>query len=396
MQLERSVKQLISGQDREASKAFDELRPLIAPLIERHLARRYSTYSLDLREEATQETLLKVWNHRTALKWQGEESWNAFLRHVARNTLIDLSRRVKEVEMPEGFDAPSEEKFELEIEDHASLKMIYQAADLLWLGLDPKLSPETHTRQILAAQLFYLDNAPWQEVVEMLPPERIGDPPLNQETLDLWLSHIGVFRALAYHELYASYDGITAHLLHKSLLQYALSPENCLSDRLDALFQIACREGTREKIALQDLPNDCQWTWRETALVFLVFRYGFTIEQILRREEFSFTREEIDSITVKSHALFPFIDQMRRLLRALEAVPNRDEALKESGLWKRLAFQYELVDKLQHRAILDRIQGAAELAGTSITPNTLQAWISNCRLWDSLIKFCRKQFDLQD
>ena len=390
MDLERAVKQLISAQDTEASKAYGELFAQTSTLIEKHLGRRFSTVSADVREDSTHETLVKIWKHRKVLRWKGEASWNAFVCCVARRCVIDQIKSVKEVEFPQEFDPPAPHHFMPEIEDSLAMKMIYQAADLLWLGLDPALTPETHIRQALAAQFVYLDGVPWEELIDLLPPERPGDPRLTEETLNIWLTHPGVFRALAYHELYASYDRLTCHLLGAAMA--LADSSDTLSDHLDKIYQISCEQRMRESVS----PLNCDWNWREITLIFLIFRYGFTQEQILRREDFSFSNEEIEALTVKSHALFPFIQQMNQLMKALEDVAVRDEALADTGLWKRLVFQYELSDKLHHKAILHRIQGAADVAGVAITQNTLQAWISNRRLWDSLVKFCRQRFEVDD
>lgn len=145
------------------------------------------------------------------------EAWRGFLKTTARRCCVDLFRRRSEATLDGAIldETAADEGADTlgALMDALEMQALHHHADILWLGLDPVLSPEAHTRRLLAAQLFYLDGLPWKTVLPLLGPPRPGEPPLTRAALDVWLTDPGVLRHLAYHTLYYDNDRLAAFLL---------------------------------------------------------------------------------------------------------------------------------------------------------------------------------------
>ena len=62
-----------------------------------------------------------------------------------------------------------------------------------------------------------------------------------------------------------------------------------------------------------------------------------------------------------------------------------------SGLWKRLVFEYSFGEELPHKDIHNYLEPPAKQVGYKLTPAMLNAWISNRRLLQQLLKFQAKR-----
>ncbi|HLV79281.1 MAG TPA: sigma-70 family RNA polymerase sigma factor [Chthonomonadaceae bacterium] len=336
---------------------------------------RYRCDSQELIEDAIQDAFVKIWRLRAGFADQGVAAWYAYLKRVADSCCADLLRGRKpdiplpvfrEEEAPRSDPDPLDEILEALMAALQAGQLAHQA-DILWLELDPALSEDTHVRQLLAAQLVYLDGAPWQEAVDVLGAPAPGEDPLTRETLDAWLAHHGVLRYLAYSELYYANDRLAGALLGWD--------EEVPSGALDEVM----------RQALSPTPSEVApggWAWPEVAVILWRYRNALLVEQIVQRSDCPLTRQEIINLLVRTGANLPFGKKMADLLAALARAPGvrAREALGAPGLWKRLAFQYCYTDDLPHRDIQERTQPAAERAGYTVTLAALNGWLSQGRL----------------
>ena len=328
----------------------------------------------DLIEDAIQDAFVKIWRLRASFTNHGIPAWYAYLKRVGDTCYTDIMRG----EPPSGVDqpdpadkAPPRERMELDKIMETLLAAIQAGqlahlADVLWLDLDPVLPEDTHVRQLLAAQLIYLDGAPWQEVLDMLGASPPGEDPLTRETLDAWLAHPGVLRYLAYNELYYANDRLAGYLFGQ---------EGTPSETLDMLMRQAFGP-----YPAGEAPGG--WNWSEVAVILWRYRNALLIEQIAQRSDCPLTRQHITDLLVRTGARLPFSKKMADLLARLGRAPGvpARAALGAPGLWRRLAFQYWYADDLPHRDIQERTQPAAEQVSNNVTLAQLNGWLSQGRL----------------
>ncbi|HZT41687.1 MAG TPA: sigma factor [Chthonomonadaceae bacterium] len=329
----------------------------------------------DLIEDAVQDAFIKIWRLRESFTNQGVAAWYAYLKRVADTCCTDILRGKRpDIPLPTYRDeeAPRHElvvvdKIMEQILAAIQAGRLTHLADTLWLELDPALSEDTHVRQLLAAQLTYLDGAPWQEVLDMLGASLPGEDPLTRETLDAWLAHPGVLRYVAYNELYYANDRLAGALLGLG--------NGVASEALDALMRQAL-----DSTPADEAPGG--WNWPEVAVILWRYRNALLLEQIVQRSDCPLTRPQIKALLVRTGAHLPFNKKMADLLAGLGRAPGipARAVLGTPGLWKRLAFQYCYTDDLPHRDIQERTQPAAERVGYTITLAALNGWLSQGRL----------------
>jgi DNA-directed RNA polymerase specialized sigma24 family protein len=336
------------------------------------------------REDAIQDALANVWKARARFRNQGGAAWRGLLRLTAMRCWLDrVGRTAGRPSEPEDAleqlpdeDLPTADDVISQVSLAIDAGRLYDQANVLWLALDPAVSPTVHTRQLLAAQLFYLDREPWDQVLRLLPPEAPGEPPLTREVLDCWLSHAGVLRLLAYQTLYFSNHRLAACILGL--------PESTEPRALDEMMRLAVRE---------DPGPAAPGGWKWPVVVVLLWRYrsALTAREILSRSDCPYDPDALEGVLVRSAALLPFSTEMAKLLSALARAPRAREALGAPGLWQRLAFQYRYQDDLPQRDIQERTAPAAEQVGYSITPGVLNVWLSGGRLLRRLAQSCPAQ-----
>jgi DNA-directed RNA polymerase specialized sigma24 family protein len=337
-------------------------------------------------EDIISETFTRIWIARDRYRYEGVPAWHKYLTTTAKYIFIDKVRARKSnisLDMnhipPKDLDiliAFLEALFHKDMDDWVGQgegKWMYHQANLLWLGLDAALPPHTHTRQLVAAQLYYLEGVPEAELAEFLPPSQPDEPPLTKQTLAKWLRDPGVLRYLTYNALYYSNDRLAGHLLGL--------PEPVCVAALNAQEQ-AARAVKGETI---DRANG------ETAVILWRYRHGESAEDILARAECPLDRKELSALLAGLEGRLPFNKQMADVLAGIGRVRGRMEAeeiLRKPGLWQRLALQYRYAEDLSLRDVHARIQSAAQQVGYKITENMLEAWLSGRRLVKRLAHFC--------
>lgn len=335
-----------------------------------------------VREDVVQEALAKIWRSRAGIEDRGIAAWCGLLKRVTDRCYLDLVRaRADEPVLPEFRieDVPDEElPIAEDLIARACLFLgsgeLQRLPDALWLGLDPGVAQEIHTRRLLAAQLFYLDGEPWHNVLRLLGPGPAGEQELTRELLDSWLSDPGVLRHLAYATVYHSNDRLASALLE-------------LEDVRPSLLDDLSRQASS---APPDAPAVGGWSWGEVAVLLWRYRYALTEEHILGRKDCTYGREELSAILDRFRARFPFSEMMEGLLnRVTPVLPSVREILSAPGLWQRLAFQYRYGDELPHRDVGERIEAAAAGVGYAVTPAMLNVWLAGRRLLTRLFRYCQ-------
>jgi hypothetical protein len=291
---------------------------------------------------------------------------------VARNVFLDSWRAAKR-DQPEWEPDPWPD-LDADLAAHLGAQSAYQAANVLWLGLDATLPAATHDRQLLAAQLYYEEGVPFDTLPTLLGCAPPGEAPLSRATLNLGLQHPGVLRFLGFHTLFYANDRLAGHLLG-------------LGDRIAAeTLNLWMRKAVAEE---PDGLSPCGFTWMEVILVLQRFRNAVPFDRILEHHANAVTAEQLAELLDRLEPRQPFIHQMRRLLIALERLPRTRarEQLAHAGLWKRLAFQYCYDQDLPHRDILERTQRSATLVNYNLTAGMLNVWLSGGRLLHQLARF---------
>ena len=379
-----ALTQFTGSNEKVARRAFDCLSEQRRGYLDAYL-RHATGLNADDRADVIQAAFHQVWRARSSFQGRGIPAWLGYLKTVARRCCVDLLRTRTETTLDYSLEDTAEEGSEdptydalTALMDAAEAGDIRHRADILWLGLDPALSPEAHTRRLLAAQLSYLDGGlPWDTVLRLLGPDPPGEPPLRRAALDEWLADPGVLRHLAYTTLLYGNDRLAGRLL-------SLPADPPDREALDALErQAALSESVEEKAG--------DWTWAEVAVILWRYRHALLTEQILQREDCRLERDVLTALLDRTVKCFPFSEEMWSLLAALSGpLGSRTvDILRHRGLWQRLAFQYRYQEDLPHLDIRDRLQPAAKHVQTEITPGMLNVWLSNGRLLERLARACR-------
>ncbi|MEJ5252230.1 MAG: RNA polymerase sigma factor [Chthonomonadetes bacterium] len=374
--LTRAIDLLTSPNEDRAREAWEQLWEISRPYLLRYLSTWL--HNPDDREDVIQDAFLRVWTFRTRFRNQGEQAWFAFIRRTAYRCMVDMRRRYVQETLSLDDVEESEIAGITDVADSLAAAMLahelYSAADILWLGLSPQVSPQTRQVQLLAAQLYYLHEASWQEVMRLLAPSGVR---VDRRTLGAWLSDTGVLRSLCYHELYYSNDRLAG-----SLLQL---PEPYSEKQMDVLVQYIM-----QGLNLDGLPDGMSRD--EAWLILWRYRYALPPNKILQRTDCPYQAEQMQVLLERLHQQLPFRQRMDYLLSRFEQTPgvNIPDVLHEAGLWQRLALQYCYHDDLSHVDIYERMAPAAERAGYCLTMGMLNVWLSNGRLVQKLARFYRQ------
>lgn len=358
----------------EQRQALEQLIALSRESIERYLRDRMEIRDESLRQDLIQETFVKLWDRRAAFRNQGVSAWHGLLRRVASNCYYDTLRRKRDLPQDEAWLREAEgESWNDEWEavykllTDALAGQLYYTANLLWLDLDPALSAASHDRQFLAAQLYYLDGWPWEEVLDFLktqPP--LEEPALTRDSLLSWLRHPGVLRLLAFRELYFSNDRLAAHLLGFDVPA---------AHELDRVMQRASAQ------------PPAGFTWEEASVILWRYRYNRSAQEIAKNPQCPLTLEQITALLASLALGQPFSIKMESLLKHVPTLKTQAQ-LDKPALWQRLTFQYGYsADELPQRDILERVQPAAQRVDFDLNEGQLTAWLSGKRLLKSLIGY---------
>jgi DNA-directed RNA polymerase specialized sigma24 family protein len=355
---EGDVLRIFAGADEEAARqAWGRLWELNRFRLQGFLIRTLNVDARrDIIEDIIEDVFLKLWDMRPRFEHRGIEAFHGLLYKMVKHRYLDLIRdRQEKAEDVEDWDAIPDSDLSAVggIVDTVLAEELYHLANVLWLELDPSLSRETHNRQLIAAQLYYLDGEPEEEVLRLLGSPSPVEPPLTRDTLDEWLWHSGVLRHVAYQELYYSNDDLAAYLLNNS--------------------------------------PQADWTDAEKTIILWRYRNALLMDQILERKDCPYTQEKLAALLDRLKSCLPFSSQMARVLAGLARAPQRDGrgALSRRGLWQRLAFQYRYGEEIPVRDVQERTQPAAAQVGYEVKFEVLNMWLSGGRLLEQLARFCR-------
>lgn len=298
----QALAQFAIGDEESARQAFDILSIHARPYLHTYLrAKGLADEQKDIREDVVQDTLSRVWGTRRSYRNEGVEAWRGFLKKIAHNCLVDTIRRRQshpETLLDETYVGECADMLGAVLNAQEQ-QTLGRHADILWLGLDSTFPFEAHTPRLLAAQLFYLDGLPWNQIPRLLGPPKLGEPPLTRATLDAWLADPGVLRHLAYHTLYYNNDRLAAFLLGLD------APGD-----LDAVRRTAAD-------AAPDALGPGGWTWAETSVILWRYRHALLHNHILQRDDCALSSELLTDLIDRTLACFPFSKEMVSLLNTL-------------------------------------------------------------------------------
>lgn len=92
---------------------------------------RINLASAPAAEDIAQETFLKAWHALPSFSYGAGSSIQAFLFKIARNNLIDLSRKKKELALDEAFEIESENDIEEELDRKNNIETVQKALSKL-------------------------------------------------------------------------------------------------------------------------------------------------------------------------------------------------------------------------------------------------------------------------
>lgn len=347
-----------------AEEAFARLTPRIERFLYRYLAHLLPKH--EDREDVVSTTLSRIWQRRTAFRVQGVSGWWSYVAKAGRRCALSKL----------GEDVAAESVDEDAIEECSGIELLalyaddrrrlYEAADRLWLKVEPDLSPIERKRRLLAAQLVFLHDVSPKSV-----PEFIGPGRHSRDEVDRWLSSEPTLLDLAYHELFWDNDELTRHVL-------GLGDEDHGLD-----WWIAQVEARPSGNAPNGMP------WDEVAVIVWHFYYAMSPERILVRAG-TLEQKFVDGVLARAEERVPHCELIRRLATAFSVSWIRSRPLANPGLWKRLVFQYCVHSGLPHKRILQYTQPAAAVVGHKITKGMINVWLSNGRLFSQLANFAQE------
>src|ERR1043166_7972847 len=251
MEEEALLGRLVSGNDRDASAAFDRLTEIVRPRLLGFLARLTSSNAE--REDVAQDTLVKLWEVRGRFQYRGVDRFYAWLHLSAKRRIFDIRRvEIENNNLPD----PGERD---EYVDSSDLEAVEHCANTLWLGLPKDESNEVHVRMLLAAQYTYLHKQTRERVVKLLGGG------ICRDTLDTWVSHEGALRYLIFQQLYYPAE---------NLLWTYVFPDKPFDE--GACYDLV-RASQAPSPAGEPPPG---WTWPEVRILFMRYCCAILPEEI--------------------------------------------------------------------------------------------------------------------
>jgi RNA polymerase sigma factor (sigma-70 family) len=375
-----------------AERALAILQKRYMPALHAYL-RNTGVSSADDRDDLISKAFIKLWAARKRINFPSDSAGRSYLFTIVNRCMVDAIRdfartRTVSVEMLHGTDdePTSCESPEALVYARVISAQLMTAANCLWLGLDSSLLPATHTRQLLAAQLFYLENCTLEEIVLQLQPARPpGEPTLTIAVLETWLNHAGVIRLLAYEQL--CYD--SARLLNIVLGIRKLTP-----DLISNLWHCA-------RSSPPDAPAIDELSWAAVAVAIMRYQLAISFDEVAaaRNEvvrSWGYSQPQILALLETVRSRLPFSRDVEALLDRLECharmAKSRHHVLALPDVWQRLAFQYSYIMDLAQKDTLERVQPAAGTAGYRLAESTLNVWISGKRLQKRLLKYWQEHY----
>ncbi len=315
------------------------------------------------REDIIQQIFQRVWKSRERFEFTTVGAWWRFLRTMTRNCLIDHVRSQSETASLEDLELQDIPPAEIEMVDAVveameDRRLLYRLADELFLDLPQGISDSLRTHHLLAAKLFLIDRMPWQTVCRIMNSQTNEFELMGRSDLDRIVSDPSLIRHLAFTELHWENEQLCAYLL-----------------------EIGSDPG-KDSLGLEN-----PWSEEQKEAIQLRFQYALLLDQILSRLGTSVNKSELVAIFDRCVQLFPFVEIMYRLRQNVGPVKGGLDQLASPGLWHRMVFQYHCHNALPQKDILDRTAGAAQAAGTDVTPGKLNVGLSNGRLFKKLADY---------
>ncbi len=338
MNFEIALRRLTSKDLSEAQTAFDWLQEHSRERAGRTL-RRDVTNSHE-REDVLQEAFVRCWLNRSGFAPRGEAAWFGYLNLLGRRIWLDRIRGAQRERLSvnsEGDDGSQE--WEVPDTERTTVEQVLEAleaerldalADVVLLRMPRELSPEQVNRRLLAAQLYYLDRVPLEEIPACLTCPPVGESPLTDDTMQEWLLDPPILLKLFYTELYRDGRSLAAEIL-------GLGGE-VSSAALTDLERNICSTGPISG-----------WSADEIRFVLWRYRWGLSVHEIQLRKDCNLSAPEIEALGVRCAARVPFESVMGILLERFGRQRKRVRetirlALEEADLWQRLAFTYSYRD----------------------------------------------------
>lgn len=353
MEEEALLRNFVNTDDKRAQVAFDQLCSCLRPRLATYLRMRCRCRDAQTCEDLVQETFLRLWNERNRFLAYSFAALIGYLQTVARRVYLDYLREEKR--LPDGQGTSDYGELEqIPQEERSLIEQILLLHEAGWLleQVDtallslPDLPPRERQRRLLAAQLFYLDNEPWESVLRFLNPSALPGETVTRSLLDEWLSDLPTLRLLAFRALYWDGAALVAHILNHA---------------------------------------KAIWTEQERQIITWRFGQALRLDQILSRTDLPLLPQQIPIICDRSLSFFPFESLMITLRNRLITVVGLDP-LTHRDLYQRLAFEYGFRDELAQRDILDRIAPAGKIVDYVVTPGMLNVWFGNRRLLEKVIR----------
>ncbi len=361
----RQIERLVDDDEAAAKAAFDKLAERVRPFLGRSLADLMPIESD--RQDVIQITLERIWAKRLNFKVQSIGAWWAYVAVTARRCALDRIGANVETILE---DIPTDQHDYIAIiaEFSAHRSRLYSLADELWLGTDSSLPKLDRKRRLLAAQLHYLHDQPWEETCAIVG---VGKP-IAREELDSWLLSDAVLNDLSYSQLHKGNERLACKILG-------------LDDSVrESEFDDFRRRAERGMAAPPE-----GWGWEEVRIVILRYVNGLLTEKIQQLAP-DLSKPQIEAVLEKCKVRLPFEDAALELQRAFVGKNLCQNPLTSAGLWKRLVFQYFAAQELPQKQILERTQSAAQSVGYELTEGMVNVWLSGGRLIGQLISHARK------
>ena len=301
---------------------------------------------------------MRIWNGRRHFKTNGLGAWYLFAAKTAHNCAIDLLRTESpSVPLSQFEDLPGDEEFLDKVSILArNRQSLFETADEALLRIDPSISSAERVRRIFAAQLHYLHASTPKEILDIVS----SGTKVSTKDLDAWILDPATLRALAVHHLYQGNETLFETVV-------GISPTEC-----------------EERLRAGQVHGE--WSLLELRIAILRLRNGLLQEKISQ-----ILPEAIPSVQAnvveKCRERYPFAALARELKFALR---GKADLMTDQDVWKRLAFQYYVVDELPHKQIVERLAPAAAVFEVHIDEQLLHNWFSVGRLFLQIQKYVRK------
>ncbi len=371
--LELALERFLSPNPVTAEIGYNTLCDYLKKWVPQRLKRILPAKGVD---DVYQDTLVKLWTARTTYVNRGLNRFRKFVICIAVNCALDWIRKERGEVVGEPAGEPIDEAA-FAVFERISLDpgMIPRAADQEWLRQQPGEDEIELRKRVLAVAYVRLDKMPPRTAWRL----SMGAAPYDQAALAAWMDDPAILLRLAYDTLYRDGDQIVVHLLGL--------PEDTGERELNGLYMKARNPNHKERVHEE-------FTNAEVAEVFLRYRYEELLISVRSMTENSHTSDDLKRLFDRCNARLPFVGYMEELKSSFG--PTHAPLLKYPGLWKRLVFQYGVVETLPQKDVGYRTCAAAELADYRLTEGMINVWISNHRLVDELWPRLKRMMDGSD